>query len=276
MPSCSVVSRALYTASLISRTAMGGFSAMRRARRSASSRQASVGTTRLTRPMRYASSAVIGSPVSKISRARALPTRRVRRCVPPAPGMTPRFTSGWPKRAFSPAMIRSQAMASSHPPPRAYPLTAAMMGLVIQRMRSHTRNWLRRFISTTPASAISVMSAPAAKARSLPVSTMQRTASSRSRRSRASTSSSTSARLRALSTSGRLRRMRATPSERSTSRYWYARSIARPQASTTSPIIMYTSLPAKPIRSLAAAFPSGDVIAASNAARSAKTISAIR
>ena len=30
----------------------------------------------------------------------ASPTRRVSRCVPPNPGMIPRFTSGCPKRAF--------------------------------------------------------------------------------------------------------------------------------------------------------------------------------
>ena len=47
-----------------------------------------------------------------------LPTARVSRCVPPAPGMTPTPVSGCPNFALSDATIRSQAMASSQPPPR--------------------------------------------------------------------------------------------------------------------------------------------------------------
>jgi hypothetical protein len=54
---------------------------------------------RFARPMRSAVSASIGSPVSTSSFAQAIPTRRSRRLVPPKPGMIPRFTSGWPKRA---------------------------------------------------------------------------------------------------------------------------------------------------------------------------------
>ncbi len=63
--------------------------------------------------------------------ARALPTARVMRWVPPAPGMTPRLISGWPNWAVSLATIMSQAMASSQPPPRAKPETAAITGLLI-------------------------------------------------------------------------------------------------------------------------------------------------
>ena len=58
----------------------------------------------------------------------ALPTARVRRCVPPAPGMIPRPVSGWPNCAVSEATIRSQAIASSLPPPRQKPETAATSG----------------------------------------------------------------------------------------------------------------------------------------------------
>ena len=43
------------------------------------------------------------SPVKIISLARTRPTRRVRRWVPPKPGMTPRPTSGRPNFAFSEA-----------------------------------------------------------------------------------------------------------------------------------------------------------------------------
>ena len=51
----------------------------------------------------------------------ALPTTRVRRCVPPAPGMTPSLISGWPNFALSAAMMKSHIMASSQPPPSAKP-----------------------------------------------------------------------------------------------------------------------------------------------------------
>ena len=61
--------------------------------------------------------------------ALALPTMRVRRWVPPAPGMTPSLISGWPNFALSAAMMKSHIMASSQPPPRAKPATAAMIGL---------------------------------------------------------------------------------------------------------------------------------------------------
>jgi hypothetical protein len=37
-------------------------------------------------------------PVSTMSIATDLPTARVSRCVPPAPGMMPRLISGWPNR----------------------------------------------------------------------------------------------------------------------------------------------------------------------------------
>ena len=58
-------------------------------------------------------------PLQTISLARAGPTSRVSRCVPPAPGMMPSRISGWPRRAVSPATRRSHAHASSSPPPSA-------------------------------------------------------------------------------------------------------------------------------------------------------------
>lgn len=42
-------------------------------------------------------------------------------------------TSTWPKDAESAAMMMSASMASSQPPPRAKPFTAAMMGLRMVR-----------------------------------------------------------------------------------------------------------------------------------------------
>ena len=68
--------------------------------------------------------------------ATALPTALVRRCVPPAPGMMPRLISGWPNRADSDATIRSQAIASSQPPPRQKPETAATRGVRSVRIAS--------------------------------------------------------------------------------------------------------------------------------------------
>ena len=60
--------------------------------------------------------------------ARPVPTSRASRWVPPAAGSTDRLVSGSPKRAVSAAIRMSQDIASSQPPPRANPLTAAMVG----------------------------------------------------------------------------------------------------------------------------------------------------
>ena len=57
------------------------------------------------------------------------PIARARRWVPPAPGMIPRVISGWPNSAVSEATIRSQSRASSQPPPKANPETAATIGV---------------------------------------------------------------------------------------------------------------------------------------------------
>ena len=57
------------------------------------------------------------------------PTTRGSRCVPPAPGVTARRTSGRPSRARSEAIRRSQHSASSSPPPSALPSIAAMVGI---------------------------------------------------------------------------------------------------------------------------------------------------
>ena len=55
-----------------------------------------------TRPMqRFAGAASIVSPVRMSSSARMTPTRRASRWVPPKPGMTPSFTSGWPNFAVA-------------------------------------------------------------------------------------------------------------------------------------------------------------------------------
>src|SRR5581483_12027922 len=106
-PSSSGALAALSTASLAALIASAGFAAILRAMFLASSRNSSTGRTRLTRPSRSASAAPIRSPVSTSSMARCLPSKWVRRWVPPLPGMMPRLTSGWPKRALSEAMMIS-------------------------------------------------------------------------------------------------------------------------------------------------------------------------
>ena len=86
---------------------------------SASSYTASAATTRSTRPIASASSALTKRPVKIRSLALLGPTRRVSRWVPPAPGMIPSRISGWPRVASSAAIRTSAHSASSHPPPSA-------------------------------------------------------------------------------------------------------------------------------------------------------------
>ena len=112
-------------------------------------------------------------PVRIISIALALPTARVSRCVPPMPGMTPSLISGWPNLALSAAMMMSHIMASSQPPPSAKPATAATTGLRARAASSQSPAKLPIKASLKVLSAISLMSAPAAKAFSLPVMIMQ-------------------------------------------------------------------------------------------------------
>ena len=89
------------------------------AQASASSYTCSAGTTRSTRPIASASSALTNRPVKMRSLARLGPTSRVSRWVPPAPGMIPSRISGWPSTASSAANRTSAHSASSQPPPSA-------------------------------------------------------------------------------------------------------------------------------------------------------------
>ena len=136
MPSDSVVSNARLTLSFATIRATSDMPAIVSAAFIASSIRLAAGTTRATRPERSASAASIIRPVKFKSIAFALPTARVKRCVPPMPGMTPSLISGWPNFALSAAMIMSHIIASSQPPPRANPATAAITGLRIRATRS--------------------------------------------------------------------------------------------------------------------------------------------
>ena len=156
-------------------------------------------------------------PVKCISIDLALPTNRVRRCVPPRPAITPRLISGCPNFAVSDAMIKSHIIASSHPPPKAYPDTAAIIGLRVFMKRSVCApKKFCLYISTNVLSAISLMSAPAANALSDPIRMMQRTLSDASASSTAEDNSSNSWELSAFKASGRFSVINATPSEIST------------------------------------------------------------
>src|SRR4051812_38853538 len=102
--------------------------------------------------------------------------------------MTASWISGWPNLALSDAYRMSQARASSQPPPSAKPFTAASVGFGIDSSRRQ-HSWPsapQAWPSSTDISVISLMSAPAANARSpAPVNTSTRAAvsiaSSRSR-----------------------------------------------------------------------------------------------
>ena len=134
--------------------------------------------------------------------------------MPPAPGMIPRLISGWPKVASSPATSMSQAMASSAPPPRAKPRTAAIVGVETAATRSQPRNPGEAARVSDVCAASSATSAPAAKARvPAPVMTIARHDGSPSSASTASARRRRRAKLRALRARGRFSVTRATPSE---------------------------------------------------------------
>src|SRR6266704_1972491 len=112
----------------------------------------------------------------------------------------PSLSSGWPNLAFSLAMRRWQAIASSHRPPSA-----------------------RAFPSNGPCLARSPMSAPATKALGpAPVRIAPRMASSVARRRATSASSAITWSFSALSLSGRLMVISAMPSLISKRRVWYS------------------------------------------------------
>ena len=153
-------------------------------------------------------------PVRIMSSARALPTRRDRRWVPPLPGMRPRLISPKAKLARSPAKTMSQSNASSTPPPIARPLTAAMMGLSKAAMPSPCSQ-RKRFISAIGTSALAAAnsrrSMPAEKAFSPPpVSTAAPTSASRRKASSAVRRSARIWMLIAFMACGRLRVSTAT------------------------------------------------------------------
>ena len=167
----------------------------------------------MTRPASRASWAFNTLPPRMISFARPSPIRRARRWVPPKPGIMPSPISGWPKVALSEASRRSQAAASSQPPPKAAPLTAAMTGLGLFWMRSMAPVPLWSLQASTPVRPERALtSAPAAKALlPAPVRMMTPTSLHETAQSRKSQSSAQQAAFIAFLTSGRLTVSTAIP-----------------------------------------------------------------
>ena len=172
-------------------------------------------------------------PPRTSSRARPFPTSLGRRCVPAKPGVRPSLTSGWPNFAVSAASRTVQAIASSHPPPSANPLTAAMTGFPSRSIRSNTP--CPSSACALPASGVSVesslMSAPATNAFSpAPVRMTTRTASSACSARIACPSSASVAALSALSTFGRLTVTVARAPSSSTRRLFVRHPVTRSRA----------------------------------------------
>mmetsp|Transcript_27124 Transcript_27124/g.69705 ORF Transcript_27124/g.69705 Transcript_27124/m.69705 type:complete len:221 (+) Transcript_27124:387-1049(+) len=129
------------------------------------------------------------------------------------PGMTPRVSSGWPKDAVSLAMMMSHIIASSQPPPRAYPLMAPTRGLRMRRSSSQRSNMRPAYTWEWLLVDISLMSAPQANAFSpAPVRTSARTSGEASNACAAATTPSMTSRLRAFSALRRLMVITPTPS----------------------------------------------------------------
>jgi len=142
------------------------------------------GTTRLTSPHRSAVAASRKLPLSDSSLAREMPISRDSFWLSPQPGITP--TRAWvsANRAFSLAIIMSQASATSNPPVMATPLIAPITGL---RHDSIALAGLSEgsvaLAAPRPRVPSSLRSSPAVKARvPAPVSTTARTELSASTR----------------------------------------------------------------------------------------------
>ena len=131
------VSYAASTASLASRTASGACFAISPPMATMASANPSVGSTRLTNPMRRASLASSMRPVRHMSMAIARPTLRASLCVPP-PGMTPMLTSGCPNLALSDATARSHNIAKFAVPPKATTHASHQWGA---DARSRSQSW---------------------------------------------------------------------------------------------------------------------------------------
>ena len=92
--------------------------------------------------------------------AAAIAASRGRRCVPPAPGTMPSFTSGRPSLPSAAAMRKWQPSAISSPPPSAAPLIAATTGFSPLDAVDHLRqrrlgHWRAELADVGPADEVS-------------------------------------------------------------------------------------------------------------------------
>lgn len=166
------------TTSLVSRSAVADWRAIRSISRWAAPVSSSAGTTSATRPQASAASASSRRPASSTCLATDSPTSSGSRQQAPAAARMPSPGSGLPKTASGPAIRRSQAYASSAPPPSAQPSTAATVGIGSRRTRSKRRLLTPWSAWSRPRSRSSAMSAPPAKTRPAPVSSRKRGSSS--------------------------------------------------------------------------------------------------
>src|SRR6266705_3739078 len=121
-------------------------------------------------------------PVKISSLASGAPSTRGRSCVPPIPGKIPSVVSGTPNTAVALATMKSERTASSQPPARAKPSTAAITGTGQRSTRnaacSKITCWARHASSVIALR--SLRSPPAQNARSpAPVKTTARPRESR-------------------------------------------------------------------------------------------------
>ena len=120
----------------VATSARVGSAARRAASASTSALKAASSTHFQIRPRRTASSAPSLSPSIASAIALARPTRRGSSQVPPQSGIRPIFENAWMKLAERAATTMSQSSAKFAPAPAATPLTAAITGTGIERMRS--------------------------------------------------------------------------------------------------------------------------------------------
>ena len=108
--------------------ASGAPAASLRAKARASSSTASSSLTKFTRPRRWASSAVTGSPVSRYCFAIAGPTAMGQITVPPSPATIPTRTCGSSITALLAMKMVSVSSAMEAPSPAAAPFKAQTIG----------------------------------------------------------------------------------------------------------------------------------------------------
>src|SRR5579862_5340867 len=106
--------------------------------------------TWLTSPIACAFDALMLRPVNSRSRTIPFPTSRFSLGIPPKLGINPSRSSGKQKRVILSATIKSQSSASSNPPPKVTPCTAAIVVSGATSMAFPTRS-IRSSKSRTPA-----------------------------------------------------------------------------------------------------------------------------